>query len=135
MTKKAEVIERLLAEQDVANFKATLNRARSINIGTCFGGVTEISMRGSDGCFLWAPVEQVEVVELIFQMAASIGCIVQLQPRDDFSSWRNWRNATVAGVKDSNLHFLQVRSDSNEQTVATQKTIGRKRTKRAAAAA
>lgn len=137
---KAKKLDAILAEQDVANFNASLNRARSINIGTCFNGAVEVSMRGSDGVFLWAPVQQFEVVELIHQMASSIGCHIHIQPRDDFSSWREWRQAPVESGKNvdpqSNLQsVLPLRSELNEQTVATQKTVGRKRAKRAAAAA
>lgn len=66
-------------------------RARSISIGTAFGGTSEVSMRtDADGvvfCFL----QPVEVVELIHQLAGNIGCHIHLQPRKDFSSWRDWR--------------------------------------------
>ena len=68
-----------------------LNRARSVSIGTAFGGVTEISMRCNDGRTVWAIMQPVEVLELIHQLAANVGCHINVQPRDDFSSWRSWR--------------------------------------------
>ena len=67
------------------------NRARSVMVGTSFGGTTEISMRAENGRVTWAPLQPVEVTELIHQLAANIGCHLQLTPRNDFASWRNWR--------------------------------------------
>lgn len=81
----------LEARQDLDNFQATLNRARAITVGTSFGGTTELMMRGNDGAVLWCPMQPVEVVELIHQLAANVGCHIALKPRDDFSSWREWR--------------------------------------------
>lgn len=150
-----------------------LRRARSVTVGTAFGGVTELMMRGNDGNVIWAVMQPVEVVELIHQLAANVGCHIHLQPRNDFATWRHWKNTDEelkhyryggaallspgAGhpphVNDMAPHMevgarlpapeqqpglqpaLMARSESNEQTVATQKTVGRKRTKRAAAAA
>ena len=71
--------------------KSTTQRARSVTVGTCFGGVTEVIVRGDAGEFLWCPLQPVEAIELIHQLAASVGCHINLQPRDDFSSWREWR--------------------------------------------
>lgn len=68
-----------------------LNRARSITVGTAFGGTTEIGMRCNDGRFVWSLMQPVEVIELIHQLAANVGCHINLAPRRDFSSWRDWR--------------------------------------------
>lgn len=68
-----------------------LNRARSITVGTAFGGTTEIGMRCNDGRFVWSLMQPVEVIELIHQLAANVGCHLHLTPRRDFSSWRDWR--------------------------------------------
>lgn len=68
-------------------------RARSVMVGTAFGGVSEISMRRSDGTVTFAILQPVEVVELINQMAASIGCHIHIQPRKDFASWRAWKHS------------------------------------------
>jgi hypothetical protein len=67
------------------------NRARSITVGTAFGGTTEIGMRCNDGRFVWSLMQPVEVIELIHQLAANVGCHINLAPRRDFSSWRDWR--------------------------------------------
>ena len=150
-----------------------LRRARSVTVGTAFGGTTELMLRGNDGNVIWAIMQPVEVVELIHQLAANVGCHIHLQPRNDFASWRNWKNTDEEikhyryggaallspgpghppQVNDMSPHqnkgqvlptpeqqpglqpAMMARSESNEQTVATQKTIGRKRTKRAATAA
>lgn len=89
--KNKKKLDEIQSKQDQKNFEATLNRARSITVGTCFGGTTEIMMRGIDGTVLWTPMQPVEVVELIHQLAANIGCHIAVKPRDDFSSWREWR--------------------------------------------
>jgi len=151
-------------------FDADRTRARAITVGTAFGGTADIMMRRNDGQIIWAHLQPVEVVELINQLAASIGCHIHIQPRKDFASWRNWKYseeelASFRGPgnmlgnghpphakEDGNPEqyktslplpeqqpglqpAMMARSESNEQTVATQKTVGRKRTKRAAAAA
>lgn len=134
-----------------------INRARSITVGTAFNGVTEIVMRG-DGKYIFSILQPTEVIELIHQLAANVGCHINIQPRNDFASWRQWREERPATpglsfppmansppisthpplanqIKTQEVGSLALRSESNEQTVATQKTVGRKRTKRAAAAA
>lgn len=68
-----------------------MNRARSFQVGTAFGGITEISMRAGDGVTYWAQLQPVEVVEIIQQLAANIGCHVAIKPREDFSTWREWK--------------------------------------------
>ena len=83
--------EILDAEQDLRNRKSNLSRARSVTVGTAFGGVTEISMRGDGGDFLWCVMQPVEVTELIHQLAGNIGCHIHIQPRKDFASWRDWK--------------------------------------------
>ena len=75
----------------LANLQANQNRARSVTIGTAFGGTTEIMMRGENGSVLWAAMQPVEVIELIHQLAANVGCHINLQPRRDFASWRDWK--------------------------------------------
>lgn len=67
------------------------SRARSVTVGTCFGGTTELSMRRGDGTFTFAVLQPVETIELIHQLAASVGCHLQIVPRKDFASWRNWK--------------------------------------------
>lgn len=70
------------------------HRAQSITIGTAGGGTTEITLRGTDGSYLWNVYQPVEVIELINQLSANIGCHIHIQPRNDFSSWRQWKELT-----------------------------------------
>ena len=86
--RRVQDIEEHLALDNVAS---NLDRARSINVGTAFGGTTEIIMRGNDARYLWCVMQPVEVIELIHQLSANVGCNVELKPRQDFSSWRDWR--------------------------------------------
>ena len=88
---KKKKLAEILAKQDVANFEADLTRARAVTVGTCFGGTTEVSMRAPNGTSVWCPMQPVEVIELIHQLAANVGCHINLQPRKDFSSWRDWK--------------------------------------------
>jgi len=92
MTKKHNTqMDRVNEKMALDNRINDLNRARSVTIGTSFGGTAEIMMRANDGRTLWSPMQPVEVIELIHQLAANVGCHIHLQPRDDFSSWREWR--------------------------------------------
>ena len=138
------------------NRNADMNRARSVAVGTCFGGTTELTIRCNDGRVIWAPMQPVEVIELIHQLAANVGCHLQLKPRDDFASWRNWR-VTDEEKKHLNGHPPFVNdmaphnnvganlpppdqqpgmkfNRSNEHVVATKKTVNRRNTKRASKA-
>jgi hypothetical protein len=84
-------VQELRNQQEIESFEASLTRARSISVGTSFGGTTEVMMRADGGKHLWCAMQPVEVTELIHQLAANIGCHIALKPRDDFSSWREWR--------------------------------------------
>jgi len=93
MTEK-ELKEELAKRQRIhqlENLEANNSRAQSVTIGTAGGGTTEITMRGVNGKFLWNVYQPVEVVELINQLAANIGCHIHILPRNDFASWRDWR--------------------------------------------
>ena len=78
-------------KQLIENYESNFNRSRSITVGTAFGGTTEITMRGNGDRFLYSIMQPVEVLELIHQLAANIGCHIAIKPRDDFGSWREWR--------------------------------------------
>jgi hypothetical protein len=86
--KKAATVQALAEAQAFAEAQ---NRARSLTVGTCFGGTVEISMRRSDGINTFTILQPVEAIELIHQLAAGVGCHINLQPRKDFSSWRDWK--------------------------------------------
>lgn len=76
--------------QELADLEAR-SRARSVTVGTAFGGVTELTMRRGDNTFTYAIMQPVETIELIHQLAANVGCHMQLVPRKDFASWRDWK--------------------------------------------
>ena len=84
-------LDRLHKLQQLESMKANETRAQSITIGTSGGGTTEITMRGINGAFLWNAYQPVEVIELIHQLSANIGCHLHLMPRQDFGSWRDWK--------------------------------------------
>jgi hypothetical protein len=87
--KRKKIFEDIDSEMAIQSRQSTLSRARSITVGNCSGGTTEVIMRGGSG-FLWMILQPVEVVELIHQLAANIGCHINIQPRADFASWRDW---------------------------------------------
>ncbi len=89
--KHAEQLREFEAKMDLENRESNYNRARSMMVGTAFGGTTELMMRGDGGRHLWCLMQPVEVIELIHQLAANVGCNAQITPRKDFSSWRDWR--------------------------------------------
>ena len=91
MTKIKDTIAELQKEEMLNQLKENQTRARSITVGTAFGGATEITMRGNGGNFLHCIMQPVEVIELIHQLAANVGCHIHLQPRKDFASWRDWK--------------------------------------------
>ena len=161
---KKEATNRLAeiqAKQDIQNFEAQLNRARSITVGTSFGGTTELMMRGNDGSVLWCPMQPVEIIELIHQLASNVGCHLALKPRDDFASWRDWRvgdeekkslNGWAPFVNDMAPHNYRgqptqqsllpenqpglnpMKESDHESAMATKKTVDKRSTKRASKA-
>ena len=96
-------LRELNAKMDLENQESNYSRARSINVGTSFGGTTEVMMRGDGGRHLWCSMQPVEVIELIHQLAANVGCNAQIIPRKDFASWRDWR-VSEAETKHLNGH-------------------------------
>ena len=142
------------AEQRLRSLKSNMSRSRSVTVGTAFGGVTEVSMRGDAGESLWCVLQPVEAIELIHQLAANVGCHIALKPREDFSSWRGWKV-----TEEEKLHLQghppfagevptadnvgaslpppeqqpgMKLNRSNDDVVATKKTVNRRSTKRAA---
>lgn len=137
------------------------SRAQAVTIGTAGGGTTEITMRGTSGQFLWNVYQPVEVVELINQLAANIGCHIHIQPRNDFSSWRQWRELTeedrnhlnghppfpndlalsmnlgksLASPKDRLRIEAAQKAKEQENAVATKKAVNKRSTKRSRTAA
>lgn len=88
---RESIVEQGFIKQIEAAQKGEVNRARGVLIGTAFGGTVEISLRREDGLTVFAILQPVEAIEILHQMAASLGCHLQLAPRNDFASWRNWK--------------------------------------------
>jgi len=88
---RIEKLRQIEAEMDLENRESNRNRARSITVGTAFNGTTEVMMRSDGGRHIWCTMQPTEVVELIHQLAANVGCNIVLKPRNDFASWRDWR--------------------------------------------
>jgi hypothetical protein len=154
-SERQKKIKELEHQQAVDNFESNLSRARSVMVGTAFGGSTEISMRADGGRHIWAILQPVEVVELINQLSANIGCHINIKPRDDFASWREWNITDQAKLhanghapvtdnfnshKDKALNLpepknqpgLKIPKESDhEPTMATKKTVNGRSTKRA----
>jgi|TARA_R110001606_G_scaffold394123_1_gene564735 hypothetical protein len=77
--------------RQLETLEANDTRAQSVTVGTAGGGTVEITMRSPSGKFLWNTYQPVEVIELINQLAAGVGCHIQILPRQDFASWRDWK--------------------------------------------
>ena len=71
------------------SLKSNVNRARSITVGTAFGGVVEISLRTDTNVF-FAQLQPTEAVEIIEQLASACGLQIAMRPKQDFSAWRDW---------------------------------------------
>jgi hypothetical protein len=150
--KKSEltkVKKNVVNQQEAESYSSTLNRVRSITVGTAFGGTTEVGMRANNGVYLWCLLQATEAMELIHQLAANIGCHISIQPRQDFGSWRKWNETTPnmltggypqrqeappqAKVEHKNQPKLSkpIRSNKDEP-MAIEKPVNRRSTKRAA---
>jgi len=86
-------LNEFMQQQEIANRMGELSRARSVTVGTAFGGTTELTMRSSNGTHVWCILQPVEAIELIHQLAANVGCHIAIKPREDFSSWRGWKTS------------------------------------------
>ena len=98
--------QRKMQLQQIANeLDAVNNRARSVSVGTAFGGAIDLTMRRPDGVCTYAIMQPVEAIELLHSLAAAVGCHLHLQPRKDFSSWRIWKDVEpeTSNVKTPNV--------------------------------
>lgn len=80
------------------SMKSNINRARSITVGTAFGGIIEISLR-TDTNFFYAQLQPTEAVEIIEQLASACGLQLALRPKQDFSSWRGWELTEESDIR------------------------------------
>ena len=84
-----QLIQEAYEQNELDSIKSSRNRARSITVGTAFGGVCEVTLR-SETTFLYAQIQPTEVVELIEQLAAGVGVEIAMRPKQNFASWRGW---------------------------------------------
>jgi len=146
--KRIKEIETLM---EMESRQSDLARARSITVGNAFGGVTEVALRGTGDRFLWILLQPAEVIELINQLAANIGCQIHIQPRNDFASWRQWKETPdqevlltqyppfsnyppKVQISHENQPGLKEPIRSKKNVVATEKNINQRITKRTAKA-
>jgi hypothetical protein len=88
-SKLRQKINKLCEENEFFSIQQNRNRARSITVGTAFGGITEINIR-TDAGSMYAQMQPTEVVELIEQLASGIGIEIVMRPKQNFASWRGW---------------------------------------------
>jgi len=88
-TEYRKKIHDLYEENEYLSIKQNQNRARSITVGTAFGGIVEINMR-SDVSSVYAQMQPTEAIELIEQLAAGVGVEIAMRPKQNFASWRGW---------------------------------------------
>ena len=140
------------AELSVSGSAERFTRANSITTGNAGGGAIEICLRANDR-HLWILLQPTEIIELIHQLAAGTGCLINIQPRNDFGSWRQWKESSESQIPLTQWAPLGqwaphsthpptaipnnpvIRNETNEQTMAIEKPKNRRNTKRASAAA
>jgi hypothetical protein len=139
-------LEERRLRQQLESLDSNRNRAQSVSIGMSASGATEITMRGENGSFLWGVYQPVQVTEFIHQLAASIGCHIHIQPRNDFGSWREWQEPTeqqklslngfppfagqLSGSEKIGLAAQQKNLPPEIEDVATKKAVDKRTTKR-----
>lgn len=69
-----------------------LNRGRSITVGKT-NDYVEIQIRTVAGKHAFYIMSPEETTEFIHQLASNIGCHISIKPRDDFASYRLWKDA------------------------------------------
>lgn len=118
-SKFRQKINEIYEQNELANLESNKNRARSITVGTAFGGAVEIAMRG-DYHNLWTVMQPVEVVEIIEQLASGVGLEIAMRPRQDFASWRSWDPTLPATITWMGAAPWQL-SDEDRQLLAEAK--------------
>lgn len=84
----------------------TRHRARSITIGTAYGGVIEVALRNEFN-HMWTIMQPVEAVEIMEQIAAACGIEVAMRPKQNFTSWRQWDTTEKVFVKGSSVEQIE----------------------------
>jgi len=67
----------------------TRRRARSVLVGTGYGGMIEISLR-NEFYNMYMLLQPVEAVEFMEQIAAGCGIELAMRPKQNFTAWRTW---------------------------------------------
>jgi len=88
-SKTRQKINELHEELEYNSLTQNKDRARSCTVGSCTGGLIEISMRG-DAASLWYVLHPVEAIEFMEQLASACGVEILKRPKQDFTSWRSW---------------------------------------------
>jgi hypothetical protein len=128
-------INEFYEHQEYLSIQQNPNRARSVTIGTAFGGVVELIMR-SDAATIWAQMQPVEAIELMEQIAAGCGVEIAMRPKQNFASWRGWEEILDRSITGNNLPWkgsapYQLRQDEEELKLLEEKPKSkRKRTRK-----
>ena len=122
MNKIEKKIKELQDLKRLDTWENEINRARSITVGTAFGGMTEIGMRGDGMKHMWVILNSPETIELINQLAAGIGCHINIVPRNDFASHRLWKedldkNALLMGYNSEEQAALLLNNQKNKASI------------------
>lgn len=104
MTETRKKIHELYEEHEYNSIKQNESRARSITVGTAFGGIVEINMRADIGT-VYANLQPTEAIEIIEQLAAGVGVEIAMRPKKNFASWRGWEEVIEQRVSIENLSF------------------------------
>jgi hypothetical protein len=114
-------LERRNSLRRLESLDANESRAQTFAVGTAGGGTVEIIMRTASGKFLWNVYQPVEVVEIINQLSSGIGCEINLMPKQDFSTWRTWKEVEELKVNKKTI---------GEENVAAKKIVNKRSPKR-----
>tara|TARA_R110000765_G_scaffold196032_2_gene301530 strand:- start:299 stop:688 length:390 start_codon:yes stop_codon:yes gene_type:complete len=114
-------LERRNSIRRLESLDANESRAQSFTVGTAGGGTVEIIMRSASGKFLWNVYQPVEIVEIINQLSSGIGCEISLVPKQDFSTWRTWKEVE---------EFKVNKKTAGEENVAAKKIVNKRSPKR-----
>jgi|TARA_B100000085_G_scaffold4409_1_gene3963 hypothetical protein len=115
---QAEVIKAKVELEEqrykLAEIRASNQRARSVTIGACTGGLVELCMRG-DFESLYYIMHPVEAVELINSIAAQVGLDVATRPKEDYSTWRMWDPESIPDQQWLGAAPYQISDEAREE--------------------
>lgn len=130
-------IHEFYEQQEFLSIQQNTNRARSVTVGTAFGGVVELIVR-SDYATVWAQMQPVEAIELMEQIAAGCGVEIAMRPKQNFASWRGWQEIINQEVRIESIEWkgtapyqLRQQEESDRLLKESMKKPTRKRKSRA----